>query len=368
MSTNQPPPSAPAPRQASGRRADDTPLRSIAAHTPGLVYQFLLRANGEIAFPFVSEGCHSLLGIEARDLQLAPQRLLQIIEEEDRESYQEGMRNSASTLAAWNWEGRVRIESWNDTKWINLRAAPQRLDNGDVQWDGLMANITRGKLAELAIRDSRRQLAELSAHVEQVKEEERARIAREIHDVLGGNLTAIKMALSQVMRRLPDDAPLQERAQYLDLLVDRSIEDAHRISRDLRPSVLDLGIVAAIGWQAKEFQAQMDIPCYVVATEEELEIPKEQATALFRIFQEALTNIAKHSGASMVTVHISMSRNFVTLEVSDNGRGLSNADRTKPKSFGLRGMHERVLALGGELTVGAGVAGGCRVRARLPLP
>lgn len=355
------------PGRQDGRRAEDAPLRSIAAHTPGLVYQFRLQADGEIAFPFVSDGCLSLLGIEALLLQHEPGRLLDLIQPEDRASYLESMQISARMLSAWNWEGRIFIESWNDIKWINLRAAPQRLSNGDVQWDGLMTNITRGKLAELAILDSRQQLAELSAHVEQVKEEERAHIAREIHDVLGGNLTAIKMALAQLMRRLPQEAALLERAQYVDLLVDRSIEDAHRISRDLRPSVLDLGIVAAIGWQAKEFQAQADIPCYVVATEEELDIPKEHATVLFRIFQEALTNVAKHSGATMVTVHLAADGNFVTLEVSDNGRGLSNDDRSKPKSFGLRGMQERAAALGGEMAVDAGMAGGCRVRAQLPL-
>ncbi len=365
MSNESPLPSSTPPQQDGC--ADHAPLRSIAAHTPGLVYQFLLQANGEIAFPFVSEGCHSVLGIDARALQQKPEHLLQIIQEEDRPSYLESMQASAHTLTAWNWEGRVWIEGWNDIKWINLRAAPQRLANGDVQWDGLMTNITRGKLAELAILDSRRRLAELSAHVEQVKEEERTHIAREIHDVLGGNLTAVKMALAQLTRRLPRDPALLERAQYVDQLVDRSIEDAHRISRDLRPSVLDLGIVAAIGWQAKEFQAQMDIPCYVVATEEELDIPKEHATVLFRIFQEALTNIAKHSGATMVSVHLGANGNFVTLEVSDNGRGLSNADRKKPKSFGLRGMQERVSALGGEMSVSAGMAGGCRVQARLPL-
>jgi signal transduction histidine kinase len=345
----------------------ESSLRSATSHTPGLVYQFVLHENGEVAFPFLSDGCLMLLGMEADELRRHPARLLKIILPEDRPSYLQSMQESAESLRSWNWEGRIWIESWNDTKWINLRATPQRLPDGAMLWDGLMTNITRGKLAELEIRDSRRQLAELSAHVEQVKEEERARIAREIHDVLGGNLTAIKMALAQLVRRLPQNAPLQERAQYVDLLVDRSIEDAHRISRDLRPSVLDLGIVAAIGWQAKEFQAQMDIPCYVIATEEELEIPKEHATVLFRIFQEAMTNIAKHAGATMVTVHLGTSGNYVSLQVSDNGRGLSNADRTKPKSFGLRGMQERVSALGGEMAVGSGAAGGCQVLARLPL-
>lgn len=347
--------------------ADASTLRSIASHTPGLVYQFVLHDDASISFPFVSDGCRMLLGMEADELRRQPQRLLQIIQPEDRDSYHQSMLVSARELSAWNWEGRIWIESWNDIKWINLRAMPQKLSAGGVQWDGLMTNITRGKLAEEEIRRSRRQLAELSAHIEQVKEEERARIAREIHDDLGGNLTAIKMALAQLTKRLPENPQLAERAAYLDALVDRSIEAAHRISRDLRPSILDLGIVAAIGWQAKEFQAQMDMPVFVVATEEEIDIPKEHATVLFRMFQEALTNIAKHAGATMVSVHLSRSDNSVCLEVSDNGRGLRNADRTKPKSFGLRGMQERAAALGGDMAVSRSVAGGCMVRTWLPL-
>lgn len=353
--------------QEAATQAGASNLLAIASNTPGLVYQFLLRDDGGQAFPYVSRACSSLLGISASKLRSDPSLLLQLVEPEDRQSYLDTMQASAGRLASWNWEGRIWIETWHDIKWINLRATPRRIDGVGVQWEGLMTNITQGKKAEQDILRSRRQLEELSAHVERVKEQERTRIAREIHDDLGGNLTAIKMALSQLTRRLPDGEPvLREKADYVDALVDRTIEAAHRISRDLRPSTLDLGIVAAIAWQAQEFEKQLAIPCVIDSPEDDIDLTPDQATGLFRIFQETLTNISKHAGASRVDVRLAVEGDSVALEVIDNGRGLGLADRRKPKSFGIRGMIERAHALGGVLTV-SDPGQGCRVAVRLPL-
>lgn len=359
--------------QEAAHQSGTSELLAVASNTPGLVYQFLLRDDGTQAFTYLSRGCASLLGISANRLRNDPGLLLQLIEPDDRASYLETMQASASRLASWNWEGRIWIETWHDIKWINLRATPRRIDGVGIQWDGLMTNITQGKKAAQDILRSRRQLEELSAHVERVKEQERTRIAREIHDDLGGNLTAIKMALSQLTRRLPEgDTLLREKADYVDALVDRTIEAAHRISRDLRPSTLDLGIVAAIAWQAQEFEKQLGIPCELRgpgAGVEDIDLPADQATGLFRIFQETLTNIGKHAQASRVEVRLDLLDDAIALEVRDNGRGLKPADRMKPKSFGIRGMVERANALGGMLDVGPNDAGpGCRVAVRLPLP
>lgn len=231
-----------------------------------------------------------------------------------------------------------------------------------------MTNITQSKLEEREIKRSRAQLAELSAHVETVKEKERMRIAREIHDDLGGNLTAIKMALSLMVRRLPtEDATLAEKARYLDALVDRTIEAVHRISVDLRPGILDCGIVAAIDWQAKEFEKQLGIPCEVWSNREDIDLHPDQSTALFRIFQEALTNISKHADATRVSVRLKRTSQSVHLEIADNGRGIAATDRLKPKSFGIRGMVERAKALGGHLTVDNVPGGGSMVELEIPL-
>lgn len=343
---------------------------AIVTNTPGLVYQFRLMPDGAILFPYLSEACHALLGITSENLRDHPEQFLQLIVAEERAGFLESMAASAAEVKGWNWDGRIWIEAWRDIKWINLRATPRRLSDGGVQWEGIMTNISQSKLEEAEIKRSRAQLAELSAHVERVKEEERTRIAREIHDDLGGNLTAIKMALALLKRRLPanPDPDLTEKADYVDLLVDRTIEAIHRISIDLRPSILDFGIVAAIEWQAGEFEKQLGIPCNVVTNRADIALPPDQASALFRIFQESLTNIGKHAQASRVAVKLVRNNHGIRLEISDNGRGIKPRDRQKPKSFGIRGMVERASALGGTLAVSAAPGGGSIVALRIPLP
>ena len=331
--------------------------------TPALVYQFVLHADGSVAFPYLSEGCAALLGVGAAELQRDPARFLALIMPDDRAGYLEAMHASAAALAAWNWEGRIWIDAYQDQKWINLRSTPRPLSQpaGSVHWDGLMTNITESKLEQLEVTRSRARLAELTAHIEQVKEQERTRIAREIHDDLGGNLTAIKMALMMLTQRLPDDPLLLERAEYVDALVDRTIEAVHRISLDLRPSMLDFGLVAALEWQSREFEKQNGISCAFSSSEKEIDLSLDHATALFRIFQEALTNIAKHARASQVTVRLHARDGQLCLSIADNGVGIAQADRMKPQSFGLRGMSERAKALGGTMALSPSPGGGSTV-------
>ena len=333
-------------------------VQAFVSNTPGLVYQFELRPDGSVAFPYLSEGCAALLGLSAAELHAEPQRFLALIVEQDRQSYLDSMHDSARALASWNWEGQIAIAEWNDTKWINLRSTPRAL-GAAVQWEGIMTNITASKLEQQEVLRSRARLAELTAHIENVKEQERTRIAREIHDDLGGNLTAIKMALAMLVKRLPPDQPqLADKAAYVDALVDRSIESVHRIALDLRPSMLDLGIVPALEWQAREFEKQMGIACSFASDDADIDLPGNHATALFRIFQEALTNIAKHARASRVAVQLQRHGDRLRLSIADNGSGVAPADRRKPHSFGLRGMNERAAALGGTMTLSPADGGG----------
>lgn len=343
-------------------------FRAIVSNTPGLVYQFRLMPDNTMAFPYLSDACHALLGVSPERLHADPGQFIELILPEDRAAYLASMQASADDTRSWNWDGRLWIEEWKDIKWINLRAMPRARPDGSIQWEGIMTNITQSKLEQTEIKRSRAQLAELSAHVERVKEEERTRIAREIHDDLGGNLTAIKMALALLKRRLPDDPSLADKADYVDSLVDRTIESIHRISVDLRPSILDFGIVAAIEWQAGEFEKQLGIPCRVVSSDTDIDLPPEQSSALFRIFQESLNNISKHADASSVQVHLLRNQRGIRMEISDNGKGIAVRDRQKPASFGIRGMIERAKALGGSLSVSNLSKGGSMVAIRIPLP
>jgi two-component system sensor histidine kinase UhpB len=353
---------------ANALLVSESRFHAIASNTPGLVYQFLLKNDDTVSFPYLSEGCHALLGISPEQLRADSSLFLELILPEDRQSYLDSMAASVADMKSWNWEGRIWIAEWNDIKWINLRSTPHALTASSVQWDGIMTNITQSKVEEAEIKRSRAQLAELSAHINTVKEQERTHIAREIHDDLGGNLTAIKMALALLVKRLPaDNASLAEKADYVDQLVDRTIEAVHRIAGDLRPSILDFGVVAAIDWQAKEFEKQLGIPCEFSSNKKEIELHLDQATALFRIFQEALTNIGKHAQASRVVVRLVRTNRSVRLEITDNGRGIAPTDRVKPKSFGIRGMMERAIALGGELSINAASGAGSTVIIRIPL-
>jgi signal transduction histidine kinase len=345
-----------------------TRFAAIVSNTPGLVYQFVLQPDGQVSFPYLSDGCLALLGLPANELHEEPQRFLALILESDRQSYLDSMQASAKALWSWNWEGRIWVEAWKDVKWINLRSTPHPLADGALRWDGIMTNITDSKLEQLEVRHSRARLAELSAHTDRVKEQERTRIAREIHDELGGNLTAIKMAVAMLAARLDGaavDPALREKTDYVDDLVDRTIEAIHRISLDLRPPLLDLGLVAALEWQVREFDKQTGILTSFSANQRDIGLDNDQATALFRIAQEALTNIAKHAHATRVTVKLARLRHHISLKISDNGSGIRQADRSKPESFGLRGMAERARALGGTLSLSAASGGGTVVSIKI---
>ena len=342
-------------------------FRAIVSNTPGLVYQFVLGLDDKTSFTYLSEGCQALLGLSVDQLQAHPELFMDLILPDDRASYLASMTASAKELKSWNWEGRIWIDAWKDIKWINLRATPHLLPDKGVEWSGIMTNITQSKLEAFEIRRSRARLAELSAHIEHLKEQERMQLAREVHDDLGGNLTAIKMALALLANRLPENDPfLKEKAQYLESLVDRTIESAHRIASDLRPSILDLGIIAALEWQSKEFEKQVGIPCRFSSTTKEIELQADQATAIFRIFQEALTNIAKHAKATQVNVNFTLTEDNLNLEIIDNGKGIETAERLKSNSFGIRSMTERANSFGGKLNITQTKGGGSTVSINIP--
>lgn len=359
---NTPAPDSRLPAESQPNELQPNDLQPHELQPPGLVYQYVQWPDGRGAFTSLSEGCGALLGLSVAELQEDAGRFERLLLPEDRKAYQETMRSSSASMTPCNWEGRIRIPAWNDIKWINVRATPYRRPDGALQWDGIMTNISASRHEQEAARRSHERLLELTAHIEQAKEDERARIARELHDDLGGNLTAIKMALSMLAARLPQDQPaLLEKAAYVDDLVDRTIEAVHRISLDLRPSTLDLGLAAALEWQSREFEKQMHIPVTMRCPDGDIDVDAIQATALFRIFQEALTNIAKHAGATRVTVTLRRQRGHLTLSICDNGRGIDALDRLKPQSFGLRGMSERAAAMKGTLTLSAAPGGGTMV-------
>lgn len=209
----------------------------------------------------------------------------------------------------------------------------------------------------------------LAARLQSVREEERIALAREFHDQLGQALTGLKMDLAWVGKRLrKDQGALKEKAQSGLRLIDITIQAVRRISTQLRPGVLDeLGLVAAIEWQAKEFQSRTGIQCRFTSQHEDVQLAPDRATALFRILQEALTNIARHSQASEVEIRLGADARDLILELKDNGIGFIVGEKPSTQSLGLLGMRERALALRGEVQVRSVAGAGTTVTARIPV-
>lgn len=345
-------------------------FQAIVSNIPGLVFQLQMTAKQEVSFHYVSDGSEALLGLTAEELQQDVQHLFAIMNTRDRQDLRAKLIASAQSLEKLDWEGRVWIDGWQDTKWINLRATISQLSDGVVQWDGIMLNITQSKLEKQEIEKSRRELEQLTAHMNQVKEQERISIAREIHDDLGGNLTAIKMGLAGITQQITNGNAISlEQTASLEAIVNRTFEAVHRISGNLRPSILDLGIVDALEWQATQFKKQVGVKCVFTANQSDIMLSTEQSMALFRICQESLSNIAKYAKATSVEISLSATDDEVMMQVVDNGVGINDVDKLKTNSFGLRGMQERVTALNGSLNIGAVGDGqsGTKIRVTLPL-
>jgi signal transduction histidine kinase len=221
--------------------------------------------------------------------------------------------------------------------------------------------------AEAQLLASREELRALSAHLEQAKEAERSRIAREIHDDIGSTLTGLKADLAWLKKRFGADTIVMEKLAGMAELLDGTMQASVRIARDLRPPVLDFGFVPAIQWQAEDFQRRTGVRCRVTCDDEDLDVPSDRATAAFRVFQELLTNVAKHSGAREVSVAVHATAGMLQLEVMDDGRGVADAEVRKRDSYGIRGMIERARELGGEFEIAGMPTSGTHARLRLPL-
>ena len=223
------------------------------------------------------------------------------------------------------------------------------------------------------LTQSREQLRALAAGMDTLREEERTHIAREVHDVLGQALTGLKMDVAWldeklVAQKTPPDAALCHKTHSMMRLIDTTVQSVQRIASQLRPALLDdFGLEAAIEWQVQEFEERTAIHCDCVSSLDDLTLPPEQATAVFRIFQEALTNIARHAAASRVSILLEENAGYLVLEVQDNGRGMEPLDMTNIKSLGILGMQERARLVGGAITINGDASKGTIVTVRVPL-
>jgi PAS domain S-box-containing protein len=239
---------------------------------------------------------------------------------------------------------------------------------------GYSMDITDRKRVQEALLNSRNQLAALAVRLESVREEERTRIALEVHDVLGQALTGLKLDVSWVHKRIAESiepvqlaAVLSRLASALELL-DSTIQSVRDVATALRPGVLDqLGLEAAVEWQAREFQNRTGISCETTIWPDRIVVGPEQSTALFRILQEILTNVVRHAQATHVHIRLEESGEHVSLQVRDNGSGITDVEQSRPNAFGLLGMRLRAQQQGGAFDIQGTSGTGTTVTVRIPL-
>jgi len=244
----------------------------------------------------------------------------------------------------------------------------QAMEGGKRYYTVILRDITLRKQAEDALKESQRELRELSARALEAREEEKAHLARELHDELGQLLTALKMDLGWLRERLPAGSQLAPRLAEMGTLLDRTVSATRRISADLRPLMLDdLGLADAASWLVDDFAKRTGLACRIDAPEEMPEVSKAVGTAVYRAIQESLTNIARHAGAKSAWIILAVEDGAIHVEVEDDGRGIAPEDLAKARSLGLRGMRERITFLGGTLDIARAPRGGTRLRLRVPL-
>jgi PAS domain S-box-containing protein len=330
---------------------------SVFRNSPGPNGRFI-EVNPEILKMFGYESKKEFFKLNVSDLYQNP---------EERKKFSEKMLRDGSVK---NEELQLKKKDGTPIT-CSVSAVAVKDEKGRARYfDGIIEDITERKRVEKEIKESREQIRNFAAHLGSAREQERTVIAREIHDELGQSLTALKMDLSWLYKKMPrDKALLPKRTKSMLGLVDTTIQSVKRISSELRPGLLDdIGVSAAIEWQGEEFQNHTGIRCEVNVEPEDIILDQERSIAIFRIFQEALTNIARHAKATRVKASLKTKAGKLELKVRDNGRGIEEEKISDPKSFGLIGIRERAQFLDGTVEIRGIRDKGTTITVRIPLP
>lgn len=253
-------------------------------------------------------------------------------------------------------------------RWLFITTEGLREPDGSIVYlRGTAQDITDRKQVELTLIETRRELRDVAAHREQEREQERKAIAREIHDELGQLLAAMRMDVSQLRQHCAEGHPAHALLLDLNKLVERNFEVVRSLATSLRPTALDLGLVDALEWLVEDFSLRWDIPCAFQLQGEPFELDDTQSTAIFRVVQESLTNIAKHAHASEVRIDLRFEPARVSVSIQDNGQGFDPSQVAKLGRFGLLGMRERILALQGQIQIQSQPGQGTHIAIDVPI-
>lgn len=317
-----------------------------------------------------SDELYRIFGFEPQEFRATYERFLERLHPDDRPRVIAVVEEALERRGSFTHYHRVILPDGTLRILHNRGEVLVGEDGRAARMFGTEEDVTERRQAEEQLEESNRQLRALAARLQTVREEESIHIAREIHDELGGALTGLKMDLSWIGKRLSEQSreAVGPKLRSALELVDETVSKVRNISMELRPSVLDdLGLSAAIEWQAREFQKRTEIRCELVSLQEDVTLSLEKSTAVFRIFQEILTNVTRHAHASRVEVSLGQRGGDLILRVSDNGDGFRGGEVGKAKSLGLLGMRERAMIFGGRVDVVGAEGRGTTVTVRIPL-
>jgi PAS domain S-box-containing protein len=317
-----------------------------------------------------SDELYRIYGRDPRTFAATFEGFLEAVHPDDRDQTRNVITHALQARQPFEFDHRI-VRPDGEVRALHARGEVTLDEAGAVvAMTGIGHDVTDYRRIEAQLRLSREQLRQLSGRLEAMREDERTRISREIHDELGGALTGLKMDLARLSKHAATLTPdaVRARAQEISTLVDGTVKTVRRIATDLRPGILDdFGLAAAIEWQLQEFEQRAGIECVFLGDAEDLALAPQAATALFRILQETLTNVARHAEARHVEVRLESTAQGLVLEVQDDGRGIAPAEVEGSRSLGLLGMRERVRLLAGRLEIEGQPERGTRVRVTVPL-
>ena len=325
--------------------------------------------NPRGAFVYVSPSCERISGYMVEEFMHNPELFIQITHPDDRERVRNHFSNEITDdSSVWSFDFRINTRQ-GEERWIGHHCQPVFDAHGKFLGQrGSNRDITQRKKAEIVLLDSQKHLRKLTQRMDAIAEEERTRIAREIHDELGHLLTALKYDMDVLISQ--SDQSMESVKSEMGIMmgmVDSLIDSVRKIATELRPGILDhLGLFPAIEWQIRQFRMRTNICCSFSLSDMEITFDKNETTIIYRIFQEILTNITRHSKASHVKVFLSLNENYFELKVTDNGMGFEPHGSNQTKSLGLMGMQERALSIGGDLRIESAPGKGTTVIFLLP--
>ncbi|MCW3119386.1 MAG: domain S-box protein, partial [Chitinophagaceae bacterium] len=315
-----------------------------------------------------SEELYNVFDTDKRTFKETHDSFLNLVDKEDREFVLQTSKHTQQTGEPFTIEYHITT-SKGEKKVIQEHGYGQKDSKGNViRLFGTAQDITERKKAEETLKQSYEEIKRLTEHLQKIREEERTYIAREIHDELGQQLTAIKMDVVWIDKKIPEGTtPIKSKLKNIIELLDGSNQSVRKILSELRSGILgDHGLPEALKWQGRQFTERTGIPVEFTITEKALKLPEEIAASIFRVYQESLTNIMRHAEARKVLTSLKILDNFIIVTIEDDGKGFYVESLRNNKSFGILGMKERIASVHGKFEVDSAPGKGTTINISIP--